>query len=248
MKPLSTIQTNHILFLLDSGHSGHTISFQTGVSTAAISRLRSRHCPYTKKSFGGRPSTFSENDICYATWLIGTGKADNAVQVSKALQEATNKTFSVQTLRNHLKNTGMKAVVKKKRPLLLKRHRKACMDFALAHKDWTIEDWKKVVWSDETKINRLGSDGRQWVWKKAGESLSNKVVEGTVKFGGGSLMMWGCMMWEGVGYACNINGRMDAELYTQILEDELQQSLEHYGKEVADIIFQQDNDPKHKSK
>ena len=21
----------------------------------------------------------------------------------------------------------------------------------LAHKDWTVEDWKRVVWSDETK-------------------------------------------------------------------------------------------------
>jgi hypothetical protein len=28
-----------------------------------------------------------------------------------------------------------------------------------------VEDWKKVVWSDETKTNRLGSDGRKWVWK-----------------------------------------------------------------------------------
>ena len=41
---------------------------------------------------------------------------------------------------------------------------------------------------------------------------------------------------------------MDAKLYTQILDDELQQSLEYYGKSAADIIFQQDNDPKHKSK
>ena len=39
---------------------------------------------------------------------------------------------------------------------------------------------------------------------------------------------------------------MDAELYTQILEDELQQSLQYYGKKVTDIISQQDNDPKHK--
>ena len=66
----------------------------------------------------------------------------------------------------------MKAVVKKKRPLLKPRHIKARMDFAVAHQDWTLEDWKRVVWSDETKINRLGSDGRKWVWKKEKENLN----------------------------------------------------------------------------
>jgi len=54
----------------------------------------------------------------------------------------------------------MKAVVKTKKLLLTKRHRKERLDFALAHQDWTVEDWKTVVWSDETKINRLGSDGK----------------------------------------------------------------------------------------
>jgi transposase len=93
----------------------------------------------------------------------------------------------------------------------------------------------------------MGSDGRKWAWKRAGEGLNDRLVEGTLKFGGGSLMMWGCMLWEGVGYGCKIDGRMNAELYTKILEDELQQSLEYYGKDVTDIIFQQDNDPKHKS-
>ena len=92
----------------------------------------------------------------------------------------------------------MKAVVKTKRPLLSAKHHKACFDFAYAHKDWTLDDWKRVIWSDETKINRLGSDGRKWVWKKSGERLSDRLVEGTVKFGGGSVMIWGCMTWEGV--------------------------------------------------
>ena len=49
----------------------------------------------------------------------------------------------------------------------------------------------RVVWSDETKINHLGSDGHKWVWKKPGEGLSDRLVEGTVKFGGGSIMIWG---------------------------------------------------------
>src|SRR3979490_2641759 len=106
----------------------------------------------------------------------------------------------------------MKAVVKKKRPHLSQKHRRERMDFAIRYKDWTLDDWKKVVWSDETKINYLGSDSRKWAWKRAGEGLSDRLVEGIVKFGGGSVMVWGCMLWDGPGYACKIDGRMDGDL------------------------------------
>ena len=78
--------------------------------------------------------------------------------------------------------------------------------------------------------------------------MSDRLIEGTVKFGGGSLMVWGCMLWEGVGYATKIDGIMDGELYRKILDDELQETLTYYGKTLSIIIFQQDNDPKHKSK
>ena len=61
-------------------------------------------------------------------------------------------------------------------------------------------------------------------------------------------MLWGCMTWEGVGMACKIDGKMDADLYVQILGDELQQTLVDYGLSHEDIIFQQDNDPKHTSR
>jgi hypothetical protein len=56
------------------------------------------------------------------------------------------------------------------------------------------------------------------------------------------------MFWEGCGYACQIEGKMDADLYVGILEENLEDSLEYYGKERGDFTFQQDNDPKHKSK
>ena len=122
------------------------------------------------------------------------------------------------------------------------------MDFALSHQDWTIDDWMKLIWSDEVKFNHLGSDGQQWTWKRQGEGLSDHLVEGTLKFGGGSLMMWGCMTWEGPGYACKIDGKMDANLYCQILDEDLQGTLKYYDKLPDDVIFQQDDDPKHTSK
>jgi hypothetical protein len=48
--------------------------------------------------------------------------------------------------------------------------------------------------------------------------------------GSGNVMMWGCIFWEGIGYATRIEGKVDAELYCSILYDELQQSLDHYDK------------------
>src|SRR5579863_9446168 len=115
---------------------------------------------------------------------------------------------SAMTVRNCLKEAGLKSFPKAKKPLLTKRHIRQRLAFARKYQHWTVEDWKRVIWSDETKINRLGSDGRKWAWKKAGEGLSDRLVQGTLKFGGGSLMMWGCMTWEGVGYAAKIDGRM----------------------------------------
>ena len=71
----------------------------------------------------------------------------------------------------------------------------------------------------------MGSDGRKWVWKEVGEPLNDRLVQGTVKFDGGNMMMWDCMGWDGVGYATRIEKKMDAELFVSILEDELQESL-----------------------
>ena len=31
------------------------------------------------------------------------------------------------------------------------------------------------------QINRLGSDGRKWAWKKAGEGLSDRLVQGMLR-------------------------------------------------------------------
>jgi hypothetical protein len=247
MKCISSDKCNHILSLIDAGHSVRQIHSSTGISLGTISKLRSTHRPHLPTLSAGRPSKLTPVNIRHGIRLISSGRAENAVDVTKALTTITNNTLSAQTVRRGLKKAGLKAVVKKKMPLLTKRHRKERLDWAVAHQHWTIEDWKKVVWSDETKINRLGSDGRKWVWKKPGEGLSDRLVEGTLKFGGGSLMVWGCMLWEGVGFACKIDGKMDATLYTKILQDELQESIAFYGKDSSNIIFQQDNDPKHKS-
>ena len=61
-------------------------------------------------------------------------------------------------------------------------------------------------------------------------------------------MVWGCMGWNGVGQLAEIEGRMNADQYVSILEDHMLPSLEESGLSEEEMIFQQDNDPKHTSK
>ena len=49
------------------------------------------------------------------------------------------------------------------------------------------------------------------------------------------------MTWMGVGYATKIDGRIDIDIYLQILKDKLLNSLKHYSFNLPDTIFQQDN-------
>ena len=45
-----------------------------------------------------------------------------------------------------------------------------------------------------------------------------------------------------------MDGRMDGDLYTAILGEDMMDSISYFGKTPSDIIFQQDSDPKHACK
>jgi hypothetical protein len=67
-----------------------------------------------------------------------------------------------------------------------------------------------------------------------------------MKYGSGGIMVWGCFTAQGVGYLRRIDGRLTGELYRQTLS-EMMETLEDNHMDKRDMVFQHDNDPKHKS-
>lgn len=123
-------------------------------------------------------------------------------------------------------------------------NKKKWLEFAKKHIDKPLSFWKTVVWSDESKFELVGKKKRRRVWRKVGEALLDRHTTKTVKFGGGSIMAWGCFTWSGVGNLHKIDGIMDVRYYIRILSTNLRQSVEKMGI-TEQYIFQQANDPKH---
>ncbi|KIK19885.1 hypothetical protein PISMIDRAFT_658538 [Pisolithus microcarpus 441] len=112
MRSLSSTQRNTILTMLDSGHSASSIASSTGLHCKHFTILRSKEHSSLQKSTGGHPSKLSPANVCHAIHLISTQKAENAVQVTKSLTNIINQPLHPNTVHQHLKKTGMKAVVK----------------------------------------------------------------------------------------------------------------------------------------
>ena len=104
--------------------------------------------------------------------------------------------------------------------------------------------WQKVLFSDESKFNIFGSDGRTMVWRKPNQEYNIKNLNPTVKHGGGSVMLWGCMAANGVGNLQFIESTMNRFKYLDILKENLKNSADKLEL-GADYVFQHDNDPKH---
>ncbi len=121
-------------------------------------------------------------------------------------------------------------------------HKKARKQFAEDKQTKDMDYWNHVLWSDETKKNLFGSDGVKRVWRQPGEEYKDMCVLPTVKHGGGSVMVWGCMSAAGTGELQFIEGTMNANMYCDILKQSMIPSLRRLGRRA---VFQHDNDPKH---
>lgn len=86
-----------------------------------------------------------------------------------------------------------------KKPLLREVNRKKRLARAKEHRRWTIAEWKKVLWSDESKFEIFGNKRKIYVRRKVNERFSKNCIVPTVKHGGGSVMVWGCFGDSRVG-------------------------------------------------
>ena len=169
---------------------------------------------------------------------------NNRKLTARQLCDLIDTTASPQTIRNQLRKMGIRSRRPIKKPKLRTLARKIRLEWALEHQGWTVDDWKTVLFSDEKKLNMIHGDGNARVWMRDGEDklLIEDCIEKTVKFGGGSVMIWGAIAWNGLRILELVENPFTASQYCRILENNVREAFNEYHDLKE---YQEDNDPKH---
>lgn len=199
---------------------------------------------YKNKDRDGRPKKLTERESRKLIQIVKKNPKITSSKIAGQIKEMTGKDIHPRTVRRTLHSAGYSARVCRKKPCITKINKEKRLVFAKEYINKENDFWDAVIWSDESKFNIYKSDGRILVWRKEGTELQQKHIQRTVKHGGGSVMVWGCMAASGVGELVFIDGIMKKEQYLDILRNNLKKSAEKLNLSDS-YYFQQDNDPKH---
>ena len=200
-----------------------------------------------ERSRTGRPRKTTWRDDLLLKKEATRNRTASLRELSNKLAGVSGTRVSANTVSRRLAENGIRRLVAKRKPWLTDRHRRARLQWAKDHAHFTLADWNKVLWTDESKFTLFSSSRRRvYVSRRKGEEYQPECLRPTVKFGGKSVMVWGCFAANGVGELQQVSGIMDARSYLKLVRDAgLRSASELIG---SDCTYQQDNDPKHTAK
>lgn len=139
-----------------------------------------------KKGQGRKKKTTERIDRAIVRKILAN-RRQSAVKIAYEIQNEFNVNLHPQTIRNRINSKGYSGRIAVKKPFISAKNKRIRLQWAKDKINWSLDQWKHVIWSDETKILLFGSDGVIRTWRKANEKYKAECLRATIKHGGGKL-------------------------------------------------------------
>ena len=105
---------------------------------------------YNDLKRSGRPRKVIGRDLRHLKRLVKGDARISAAKITSDLSVSLSKPVTARTVRNYLKKLGFEYAVKVKKQWLGATHRKQRMAWCTRYMSWTHDDWKNLIFSDES--------------------------------------------------------------------------------------------------
>lgn len=208
-----------IIGMSNSGKSARQIGRELGISDTTASRVIRRFKETgsnENRPRSGRPSILTERDKNHLTRITKSNQFTPLRQIVNQLPL----NVSIDTARKALKERGLNQYDAAKKPFLKPEHVKKRKDWCKTIGSWPDEEWKKVIWTDESTIELGLSSRKVKVWRNEGERYKANCLAPNKRSGRISVMFWGCFWQNELGPLVALpKGRIDSIKYGEILEE-----------------------------
>ena len=150
-----------------------------------------------------------------------------------------NNRMCARTVRKRLREFGIRA----RRPyvglVLNQQRRQRRMTWLLAHDpgNFSLQQWRRVLFSNESRFLLFRSDRRRRVYRRTGERFVDSCVIERDRYGGGGVMVWGGICHGHKTPLIFIDGNLTAERYRDnVLTPVILPFVRRHN-----VTFQQDN-------
>ena len=116
-------------------------------------------------------------------------------------------------------------MLREKKPYVDKTNRVKRIQYAKKYQKHPLCFWDQVLWTDESKFNLFGSDGRVMLWRTLQKAFKPRCTVPIVRHGGRNVKCWGCIPSSDVGNLVFIDGNMTGQVYRDILQKNLFESV-----------------------
>ncbi|GBO12845.1 Transposable element Tcb2 transposase [Araneus ventricosus] len=150
-----------------------------------------------RKPGQGRPRATTVTEDRYLSIIARRNRGATASQLSRDLYAATGTRVSRVTVSKRLHETGLFA----RRPAvcvpLTSTNRGARLAWCREHRDWSMDQWATVLFTDESRFSLNTDSRRTFIWREPGTRYLPSNVREIDHYGGGGIIVWACIMLDG---------------------------------------------------
>ncbi|KAI4463942.1 transposable element-related [Holotrichia oblita] len=155
IRELTQAERGQIVLLHSQNMSLAAIAKQMKCSRCAvrttIKRYQDTGSFTNRRKSGRRRSTTARQDRLLERISLRDRKKSSK-DLSSELQIEHGISISAHTVRRRLYNASLRGCRARQKPYLTEKHKKNRLLWAKQYSNWTVDDWIKVMWSDESNI------------------------------------------------------------------------------------------------